>query len=57
MFHILLLESDILRSKVIDQKFANQFKLGEEEQSEQEVDLILDIMIFVKKVLVYGFLA
>lgn len=50
VFHILLLGRDITKTKAVDQKLANQLKFEEEEQLEQEIDLILDSMVFAKEV-------
>ena len=49
MFHVLLLERDVTRREAVDQKIANQLKFEEGEQPEQEIDLILDSMIFAEK--------
>ena len=50
VFHVLFLEKDVIRRKAVDQKIANQLKFEEEKQLEQEIDLILDNMVFAKKV-------
>ena len=49
IFHVLLLEKDIIRRKAVDQKIANQLELKERKQPEQEVDSIIDSMVFVKE--------
>ena len=49
VFHVLLLERDITRKEAVDQKIANQLKFEEGEQPEQEVDLILDSMVFAEE--------
>ena len=46
MFHVSLLERDVIRREAVDQKIANQLKFKEGEQPEQKVDLILDNMVF-----------
>ena len=50
VFHVLILERDIIKKEAIDQKIANQLKFEKGEQTEQEVDLILDIIVFAEKV-------
>ena len=49
MFHVLLLEENITKREAVDQKIANQFEFEEGEQPEQEVDSIIDSMVFAKK--------
>ena len=49
MFHILLLEKHVIRIKAVDQKIANKLKFEKKEQPEQEVNSIMDSIIFVKK--------
>ena len=50
MFHLLRLERDVTRKEVVDQKIANQLKFEEGDQPEQEVDSIMDSMVFAEKV-------
>ncbi len=49
MFHILLLERDVTRREGVDQKIADQLKLGEGKQPGQEVDSIMDSMVFAEE--------
>ena len=49
VFHMSLLERDITRKKAVDQKIANQLELEEGEQPEQEVDSIIDSMVFAEE--------
>lgn len=49
MFYVLLLEKNVTRREIIDQKLANKLKFEKEEQPEQKVDLILDSIVFAKK--------
>ena len=51
MFHVLLLKKDGTRRKAVDQKIADQFKFEEGEYSKQEVDSIMDSMVFAKEVI------
>lgn len=48
-FHILLLERDFTKKEAIDQKIANRLKFEEGKQQEQEVDSIMDNMVFAKE--------
>ncbi len=49
MFHILLLERDVTRKEAVDQKIADQLEFEEREKLEQEVDSIIDSMVFVEE--------
>ena len=49
VFHTSLLKKDVTTKEVVNDEIANQFKFEEVEQPEQEVDLIVDSMVFAKK--------
>lgn len=49
VFHVLLLERDVTRREMVDQKIANQLEFEEEKQPEQEVDSIIDRMVFAER--------
>ncbi len=49
VFHVSLLERDITRREAVDQKIADQLEFEEGEQPEQEVDSIIDSMVFVEE--------
>ena len=49
VFHVSLLKRDVTRREAVDQKIANQLKFEEGEQPEQEVDSILDSMVFAEE--------
>ena len=49
VFHVSLLERDITRREVVDQKIANQLKFEKRKQPEQEVDSIVNRMIFAEE--------
>lgn len=49
VLYILLFKRDVTRRKAIDQKITNQLKFEEGEQLEQEIDSILDSMVFAKE--------
>lgn len=49
LFHVSLLERHITRRGAVDQKIADQLEFEEGEQLEQEVDSIMDSMVFAEK--------
>lgn len=49
VFYVSLLERDITRREAVDQNIADQLKFEEGEQPEQEIDSIIEGMVFVKK--------
>lgn len=48
-FHVSLLERDVTRREAVDQKIADQLRFEEGEQPEQEVDSIMDSMVFAEE--------
>ena len=46
VFHISLLKKDVTRREAVDQKIANQLEFEEGEHPEQEVDSIMNSMVF-----------
>lgn len=49
VFHLLLLKRDITRKKTIDQKITGKLKFEKTKQPKQEVDIIIDSIVFTKK--------
>lgn len=49
LFHVSLLETDVTRREVVDQKIADQLEFEEGEQPEQEIDSIMDSMVFAEE--------
>lgn len=49
VFHVSLLERDVTRREAVDQKIADQLEFEEGEQPEQEVDSIMDSMVFAEE--------
>ena len=49
VFQTSLLEKDVKKREAVDQKIADQLKFEEEEQREQEVDSIMESMVFVEE--------
>ena len=49
VFYVLLLEKDVTKKEVVDQKIANQLEFKEGKQLEQEVDSIIDSMVFAEE--------
>ena len=49
VFHISLLERDVTRKEAVVQKIADQLEFEEGEQPEQEIDSIIDSLIFAKE--------
>ena len=49
MFHVSLLEQDVTRKEAVDQKIADQLEFKEGELPEQEVDSIMNSMVFAEK--------
>ncbi len=49
VFHVSLLERDVARREGVDQKIADQLEFEEREQPEQEVDSIMDSMVFAEE--------
>lgn len=47
--HVLLLEKDFTRREAVDQKIADQLEFEEGEDPEQEVDSIIDSMVFAEE--------
>lgn len=48
-FHLSLLKKDVAGREVVDQKIAGQLEFEEAEQPKQQVDLIMDIMVFAEE--------
>lgn len=49
VFYVQLLERHIIRREMIDQKITDQLEFEKGDQSEQEIDLIIDSMIFIEE--------
>lgn len=49
VFYVTLLKKNIIKKKVIDQKIVDQFQLKEKKLPKQEVDSIIDSIVFAKK--------
>ena len=49
VLQVLLLERDVIRREVVDQKIADQLEFEERKQLEQKLDLIKDSMVFAEE--------
>lgn len=50
-FPYFALKKNITKKKAIDQEIANQLKFEKRKQLEQEIDLIINSMVFAKKII------